>query len=303
MQIARTIADARAAVARATCEGLTIGCVPTMGALHEGHLSLVRHARAECGYVVLTIFVNPTQFAPGEDLSRYPRREAQDLALAEAEGVSLAFVPSAAEMYPTDLLATVQVAELTEVLCGPHRPGHFAGVATVVAKLLNIITPDRAYFGQKDFQQLQVIRRMVRDLNLPGEIMGCPTVREPDGLALSSRNAYLSPEEREIAPRLHAALQRGADVVAAGGRAEEAEAAVRAALADEPRFGLQYVEARRPATLRRDDLPGPPMVIAAAAYLGATRLIDNVLAEGDATPCCGSSRSPNSTDCTSPAPT
>jgi pantoate--beta-alanine ligase len=279
MQTARTIADARAAVEAARREGKTVGCVPTMGALHVGHLSLVRRAREECGFVVVTIFVNPTQFAPGEDYAQYPRQGERDLELAEAEGVDLVFAPSAEEMYPPEAATTVHVAELTDVLCGPHRPGHFDGVTTVVAKLFGIVMPDRAYFGEKDYQQLQVIRRMAQDLNLPVEVIGCPTVREPDGLAVSSRNAYLSPEQRHAAPALRRALLAGARVVLRGGTAAEAEEGVRAALASEPMFRLQYAEARRPDTLRRDDRPGPPMVIAAAAYLGSARLIDNVLVE------------------------
>ncbi len=281
MQVARTVAEVRTAIAEARERGTVIGCVPTMGALHEGHLSLVRRARAECGYVVVTVFVNPTQFAPGEDYAKYPRREARDLELATAAGAELAFLPSAEEMYPRDAGTTVQVAGLTEPMCGRFRAGHFDGVTTVVAKLLNIVQPDRAYFGEKDFQQLQVVKRMARDLNLPVTIVGCPTVREPDGLALSSRNAYLSKEDRRAAPALYLALQAGAEVVARGGTAEEAEEATRRALASEPRFRLQYVEARRPDTLERDDEPGPPMVIAAAAYLGDTRLIDNVVVTKD----------------------
>ena len=279
MDFSRTIVQARAAIRGVRSAGRSVGCVPTMGALHEGHLSLVRRARGECDFVVLTIFVNPTQFSPGEDYEKYPRVGPRDLGLAEAEGVGLVFAPTAEEMYPSDARTIVHVDELTEGMCGPHRPGHFDGVATVVAKLLSITTPDRAYFGQKDFQQLQVIRRMALDLNLPVEIVGCPTVRESDGLALSSRNAYLSEDERRAAPALYQALRKAAAAVAGGGTGAGAEAAFRAALAAEPRFQLQYVEARRPATLRRDEEPGPPMVIAAAAYLGATRLIDNVVVE------------------------
>ncbi|HJN16981.1 MAG TPA: pantoate--beta-alanine ligase [Armatimonadota bacterium] len=281
MQVARTISDVRAAVEAARATGQTVGCVPTMGALHEGHLSLVRRAGGECDYVIVTIFVNPTQFAPGEDLESYPKPETTDLELAEREGVDLAFIPTPDDMYPEGARTTVHVADLTDGMCGPHRPGHFDGVATVVAKLLNITTPTRAYFGEKDYQQLQVIRRLARDLDMPVEIIGCSTVREPDGLAMSSRNAYLSAEDREIAPKLNAALRIGAEVIARGGTASEAESAAVAALASEPRFLIQYIEARRPDTLRRDEIPGPPMVIAAAAYLGETRLIDNVVVDGE----------------------
>ena len=282
MQVSRTVRDTRAAVRAARAAGSSVGCVPTMGALHDGHLALVRRAREECRFAVLTVFVNPTQFSPGEDYGRYPRQEAADLALAEEAGVDLVFSPDAAEMYPEGALTTIHVAGLTDGMCGPHRPGHFDGVATVVAKLLNIVTPDRAFFGQKDFQQLQVIRRMVRDLDLPVEVVGCPTVREVDGLALSSRNAYLTPGERRAAPALYQALLEAGDTVCSGGTGAEAEAAFRTALAREPRFQLQYVEARRPETLQRDDRPGPPMVVAAAAWLGKTRLIDNVLVEKEA---------------------
>lgn len=281
MQVVRTVQEAHKAVEGARQIGKTVGCVPTMGALHEGHLSLIRRARVECDFVVITIFVNPTQFAPWEDYTEYPRQERRDLEVAASEGVDIAFVPTVEEMYPPGSATTVHVAGLTEVMCGPHRPGHFDGVTTVVTKLLNITSPHRAYFGQKDFQQLQVIRRMVTDLNLPVEVVACPTVREADGLALSSRNAYLSPEERQVAPALYQALQAGARVISSGGTAAEAEEVVRSALATEPRFRLQYVEARRPDTLLRDDCPGPPMVIAAAAYLGTTRLIDNILVEED----------------------
>ena len=281
MEVCRTVAEIRSAVVEARAAGRVVGCVPTMGALHEGHLSLIRRARAECDCVVVTIFVNPTQFAPNEDLAAYPRPEAEDLAACEAEGVDLVFMPTAEEMCPPGAVTTVHVSELTERMCGPHRPGHFDGVTTVVAKLLSVTSPHRAYFGQKDFQQLQVIRRMVADLCIPVEIVGCPTVREPDGLALSSRNAYLTPEQRAVAPMLQAALQLGARVIEAGGCAEEAEREVLGALAAEPAFQVQYVEARRPETLERDDEPGPPMVLAAAAYMGRTRLIDNVVVERD----------------------
>ena len=248
-----------------------------MGAFHEGHLALIRRACAECDFVVVTVFVNPTQFAPGEDYERYPRDLERDQALAEAEGVDLVLHPTAEEMYREGAATTVHVSGLTDVMCGPHRPGHFDGVATVVSKLLNITMPHRAYFGEKDYQQLTVIRRMVADLNVPVEIVPCATVRDESGLALSSRNQRLSEDETEVAPMLHRALLAGANLIARGGTAQEAEEVVRSVLAAEPRFALQYVEARRPETLARDELPGPPMVVAAAAYLCDTRLIDNVI--------------------------
>ena len=276
--VVKTIAEVRAQTRAARQRGDVIGLVPTMGALHQGHLSLMRAARADCGFVTISIFVNPTQFGPQEDFAAYPRDLERDVAAAAGVGVDLVFAPEVAEMYPDEPRTTVHVAGLTERLCGPHRPGHFDGVATVVAKLFGIFQPDRAYFGEKDFQQLQVIRRLVADLNVPVEVIGCPTLREPDGLALSSRNRYLSPEERRAAPALYAALQAGAEAVRGGGTGRAAEAAVRVALAAEPRFQLQYVEALRPETLQPDDEPGPPLVIAAAAFLGTTRLIDNVVA-------------------------
>ncbi len=277
MQLAHTINEVREHVRDAQQRGWSIGLVPTMGALHEGHLSLMRAARERCGYVAISIFVNPTQFGPAEDFEAYPRELHGDLAAAEAVGMDLVFAPSVEEMYPGEPATTVTVARLTDRLCGAFRPGHFAGVTTVVAKLFNIIQPDCAYFGEKDFQQLQVIHKMVADLHLPIEIVSCATVREPDGLALSSRNKHLSPDERRVAPKLYEALRAGARVVRQGGAGREAQDVVRDALAAEPLFRLQYVEAVRPDTLEPDDEPGPPMVVAAAAFLGSTRLIDNVV--------------------------
>src|SRR5207302_8190172 len=194
-----TIAETRRAVAAARGRGLTVGLVPTMGALHEGHASLIRLARQQCGFVAVSIFVNPTQFGPNEDFSRYPRSLPEDLAVCQREGADLVFAPEPAEIYPPDYRAFVDVNELGEHLCGQARPGHFRGVATVVIKLLNIVQPDRAYFGQKDAQQARIIRQLVRDLDVPVEIVVGPTVREPDGLAVSSRNRYLAPAERQRA--------------------------------------------------------------------------------------------------------
>ena len=208
MKVARTIADLRSQIASWRRSGERIGLVPTMGALHAGHLALVRAAQAECGRVVATIFVNPKQFAPGEDLGSYPRREMADLDLLRGAQIDLAFVPAAEEIYPPQFSTLVRVGDLTDGLCGAHRAGHFDGVATVVAKLLIQSLPDAAYFGEKDYQQLMVVRRMARDLDIPVRIEGVATVREADGLALSSRNAYLSPEERRIAPELARVLRR-----------------------------------------------------------------------------------------------
>jgi pantoate--beta-alanine ligase len=281
MEVVQTVRQCRALVTEARQNGAQVGCVPTMGAFHEGHLSLIRRARAECDFVVVTVFVNPTQFAPGEDYGRYPRDFERDRSLAEAEGVDLVFHPTAEEMYPEGAATTVHVSGLTEVMCGPHRPGHFDGVTTVVSKLLNITVPHRAYFGEKDYQQLVVVRRMVVDLSIPVEIVPCRTVRDDSGLALSSRNLNLSDAERQVAPALQRALSAGAEAIERGGTATDAEEAVRRVLAGEPLFRLQYVEARRPETLARDDVPGPPMVIAAAGYLGSTRLIDNIIVQRD----------------------
>lgn len=279
MQVVRTKSEVRAAVAQARGAGKSIGLVPTMGALHAGHLALVERAVAECDFVAVSIFVNPTQFGPNEDLAKYPRSFDADVVACTAAGAGLVFAPAVEEMYAPDACTTVHVAELTEGLCGQFRPGHFDGVTTVVCKLLNIVAPDRAYFGEKDYQQLVVIRRMVRDLDLPVQVIGCPTVREADGLAMSSRNQYLSAEERAAAPALRAALLAGAERARAGATGSEVERTVGEALATEPRFRPQYIRAVDPQTLERLCNRGGPMVIAAAAYLGETRLIDNIKVE------------------------
>jgi pantoate--beta-alanine ligase len=281
----RAKAELRAALAVVRRDGRTIGFVPTMGCLHEGHLSLIRAARAECDFVVMSLFVNPTQFGAGEDLDRYPRNEDRDLRLAGEAGADLVFAPAVQEVYPDgphDIATCVEVTgRLTSVLDGdPARrgPGHFRGVTTVVAKLFNLVGPDVAYFGQKDAQQAAVIRRMVRDLDFPVRIEVVPTVREPDGLAMSSRNAYLSSEDRERATALHRALeavQRGAHAgsLAAGleaGRRELGEAGI------EP----EYLEARDAETLvPADALDGKAFLVLVAAQVGAARLIDNILIE------------------------
>jgi pantoate--beta-alanine ligase len=261
----RTIAALRAALA--PLRGSEIGLVPTMGALHAGHEALVLKARRECDVVVASIFVNPSQFGPGEDFERYPRDEEHDSGFAESWGVDHLFTPSTEEMYPDGFGTWVEVERLADELEGAARPGHFRGVATVCLKLFNIVGPDRAYFGQKDAQQAAVLERMVRDLDLGLEIRIVPTVREEDGLALSSRNAYLSPEEREAAAALPRALAAGAEA----GPDRAAEAA-RAVLAEEPRLTADYVEVAR--------LNGRVYLLA-AARVGSTRLIDNVVLEGD----------------------
>jgi len=280
MRVVHTKSEVRDAVAAARAEGKTIGLVPTMGALHAGHMSLAEAAVAGSDFVVVSIFVNPTQFGPGEDLAKYPRTLDEDAAKCAAAGVGLVFAPSASEMYADDAATTVHVAGLTEGLCGRYRPGHFDGVTTVVCKLFNIVVPDRAWFGEKDYQQLVVIRRMARDLDLPVEVIGCPTVREADGLALSSRNRYLSAAERAAAPALQAALQEGARAARARATGAEVERTVAEALAREPLLRPQYIRAVHPQTLRRLLSDSGPMVIAAAAYLGETRLIDNIKVEG-----------------------
>ena len=276
MQLVHTIAETRTAVTGARAQGHSVGLVPTMGALHAGHLSLIRAARQREGWVGVSIFVNPTQFGPQEDLASYPRTLEADAARCEQAGVDLVFAPMAEEMYPEGFATTVHVAGLTERLCGQFRPGHFDGVTTVVGKLLGIFRPDRAYFGEKDYQQLVVVQRMAADLNLPVEIVGCPTVREADGLALSSRNRCLTPQQRAVAPRLREALLAGAEVLRGGGSGEEAQARASEVLAGEPQFRVQYVEVVDPQTLEPSPGRGLPVVLAAAAYLGDTRLIDNL---------------------------
>jgi pantoate--beta-alanine ligase len=274
MKIARRRGEVRTALEEARRSGRSIGFVPTMGALHDGHLSLVRAARAGCDVVVLSVFVNPLQFGPEEDFDVYPRAESRDLALLEAEGVDLAFAPEVEEMYPHEASTTVSVGRVSESFEGAHRPGHFDGVATVCAKLFNIVAPDRAYFGQKDAQQVAVLKRMVRDLDLTLEIVVCPTVRAPDGLALSSRNAYLSTEDRGRATALYRALQAGATDAAAADF-EGAERTMRAVLEG---IEVDYAGCVDPDTFgapRR----GAPVLLVVAAYIGSTRLIDNLMVE------------------------
>lgn len=276
--IVRTVADLRAQVRAWRAAGERVGFAPTMGALHEGHLSLVRLAHEHADRVVISVFVNPTQFGPNEDFDAYPRSEARDAELLASVGCDLLFAPTVAEMYPPGFATTVTVSGVTEPLDGAARPGHFAGVATVVSKLLNQCGPDVAVFGEKDYQQLQVIRRVVRDLDLPVEILGATTARAADGLALSSRNAYLTPAEREIAPVLARTLKAAIARLNAGAPVAEAEAEALAALAAAGFGRIDYVEVRGADDLARLG-PGPltaPARILAAAMLGKTRLIDNM---------------------------
>ena len=282
MKIVRTRSELREALAGPRRDGKRIGLVPTMGYFHEGHLSLMRRARQDCDVVVVSLFVNPTQFGPGEDLDAYPRDENRDAELAALEGVDLLWMPDADEMYPQGFATTVEVGnELTGLLEGDpeHRgPSHFRGVTTVVAKLFNSAQPDVAYFGRKDAQQALVIERMTRDLNFPVEIAVLPTVREEDGLALSSRNAYLTAEQREQAAAISRAL-RAAEEAALDGEAT-AEALVGAARNELRRAGIEpeYVEARHAEDLSPvADLNGRPVLLAVAARVGRARLIDNVL--------------------------
>jgi len=272
-----TIAEARAACDGARASGKRVGFVPTMGFFHEGHRSLMRAARAENDFVVVSLFVNPTQFGPSEDLDAYPRDLVGDSTAAAAEGVDLLFAPGAAEMYPAGARTTVHVDDLTEVLCGASRPGHFDGVTTIVAKLFSIVGPSRAYFGRKDAQQVAVIRRMTTDLDLPVEVVGCPLVRENDGLAMSSRNSYLEPDERAAATVLAGALYVASEAVVAG---ERDPATIRRLLLDVvgrvPLVRLDYVEVVDPATLEPVDEIGPDTLVALAAFVGKARLIDNV---------------------------
>ena len=295
MRRVETIDELRRTLEAARAAGRTIGFVPTMGYLHEGHVSLMRSARAVCDLVVASIFVNPLQFAAHEDLDDYPRDLDGDAGLAEGAGVDLLFVPSVREMYPQPvadglLATTVSVAGVSAGMEGASRPTHFAGVATVVAKLLAIVGPCRAFFGEKDFQQLAVVRRMVADLSMPVEVVSGETVREPDGLAMSSRNAYLSAEQRAAAPVVHRALRAGAAVVLAG---ERDPAAVRDAIAtvvaEEPLGELDYAEVVRasdltvPSTLDPTDASGDLRLLVAVRF-GTTRLIDNLGVTAPAAP-------------------
>jgi len=274
MQVVETIAAMRGA--RRGFEGL--GFVPTMGFLHQGHLSLVARAKAECGAAAVSIFVNPTQFGPNEDLARYPRDLPRDLALLREAGADVVFTPQPAEIYPPGFATAIDVGPVADPLEGASRPGHFSGVATVVAKLFNIVQPTRAYFGQKDAQQTVVIRRMARDLDMPLEVVVAPTVRESDGLAMSSRNTYLSPEQRGAATVLFRALSEAERRFAAGERDGEAlRRAMLAVLAQEPAAQVDYVSVADPDTLEELQRIERGALASMAVRIGATRLIDNLL--------------------------
>ena len=279
--IVRTVADLRAQVAAWRRSGERVAMVPTMGALHEGHLSLIALAKTKADRVVASVFVNPTQFGPNEDFDAYPRGEARDAELLESAGCDLLYAPTVAEMYPQGFSTTVSVSGVSEPLDGAARPGHFAGVATVVSKLLLQCGPDVAVFGEKDYQQLQVIKRLVRDLDIPVEIIGAPTSRLEDGLARSSRNAYLSESEREVAGRMNLALAEAVRRLKAGESVERVEATGVAALERAGFQRIDYFEVRDAENLSHPG-PGPlavPARVLAAAIIGKTRLIDNMAVE------------------------
>lgn len=280
MEIIRKIATVRKRIEQARRDGKRIGLVPTMGALHAGHMSLIDAAVQKCDYVVVSIFVNPTQFGPDEDLDEYPRDLEADSRLCEEAGVELIFAPDVGEMYPSPNMTWVNVAELTTGLCGRNRPGHFRGVTTVCNKLFNIVRPDVAFFGQKDAQQGIVIKRMVADTNLPLEIEICPTIREKDGLALSSRNKYLDAQQRKDALLLHEALTRARQMVQQGVRdSRQIIAAMNEILQSAPGVAVEYVSIVDPETLAQLDTITERAIIAVAAMVKTTRLIDNIIVD------------------------
>lgn len=278
MQLVHTIDEVRAQVKAWKQEGLSVGLVPTMGYLHDGHKSLIERAVKENDRVVVSDFVNPTQFGENEDLGSYPRDIKRDAALCEAAGVELLFNPTPEEMYYKDNCTFVDMNRLTDVLCGKTRPIHFSGVCSVVTKLFHIVTPDRAYFGQKDAQQLAVVRRMVRDLNFDLEIVGCPIIREEDGLAKSSRNTYLSEEERKAAVILHKGLVKGEEMVSAGEKdVKKVLDAITEIIESEPLARIDYVEAVDFDNIETIDTIEGSVLVAVAVYIGKTRLIDNFI--------------------------
>ncbi|MDD5886724.1 MAG: pantoate--beta-alanine ligase [Oscillospiraceae bacterium] len=283
MIIAETIADVRKNVKEWKQQGLTVGLVPTMGYLHEGHASLVDKAVSMCDRVVVSDFVNPTQFGPNEDLDTYPRDFKRDCALLEAHGADLVFHPAVSEMYDPDAATYVEIlSDMPKQLCGKTRPIHFRGVCTVVSKLFHIVTPDKAFFGQKDAQQLAIIRKMVRDLSFDIEIVGCPIVREPDGLARSSRNTYLSPEERQAALVLFRSIALGKQLVEGGETdAREIERKMTEEIEKEPMAKIDYVSVVNGTTMMPSEKIDGNNLVAIAVYIGKTRLIDNFIVEGD----------------------
>lgn len=280
MKIVKTVEEVRAQVKEWRKEGYTVGLVPTMGFLHEGHKSLIVRAAAENDKVVVSDFVNPTQFGPGEDLESYPRDLDRDAALCEEAGADLIFNPQPSDMYFPDATTYVTMTQLNEELCGKTRPIHFRGVCTVVSKLFHIVAPDRAYFGQKDAQQLAIIKRMVRDLNFDLEIVGCPIVREDDGLAKSSRNTYLNAQERQAALCLSKAVKLGQQMAAAGEKdAAKVVGAMKELIEKEPLARIDYVEAVNGINMKPVETLDAPVLVAMAVYIGKTRLIDNFIIE------------------------
>jgi len=280
MKVLKQVGEMQVAAAGLRATGQRIGFVPTMGALHDGHLSLVRTARERCDALVASIFVNPTQFGPDEDYHNYPRNLERDARLLAEEGVDVLFAPTPEEIYPPGFQTYVTVQEMSQPLCGRSRPGHFRGVATVVTKLLNIVQPDLAFFGRKDAQQGILIQQLVRDLSLPVEVVLCTIVREADGLAMSSRNAYLSQEERQAALALHRSLSRAREMLIAGERdPAKLLAVMRGLLEAEPRLRLDYAEVVDAGTLKPLERLQGRLLVAVAAWIGKARLIDNLLAE------------------------
>ena len=280
MEVVETIQSVRDIVKAARQKGKKVGLVPTMGALHRGHISLIEAAGRTCDFVVVSIFVNPTQFGPGEDFKKYPRTLEADLEICRKAGVGLVFAPGAEQMYGKEELTWVTVEKLTEPLCGRFRPGHFRGVATVCAKLFNIVLPDVAFFGQKDGQQGLVIKRMAADLKMPLEIVVCPTVREPDGLAVSSRNKYLTEEERKDSALIYKSLEKCREMIESGTRdTETIVAAMREVLSRAPSIQIQYVSIVDAETLQSLDKVHGRVLAAVAAQLGKARLIDNIVVD------------------------
>jgi pantoate--beta-alanine ligase len=278
MLITRTIAETRAALAHARAQGNRIGFVPTMGYLHEGHLRLIDIARQHSDFVVVSIFVNPTQFGPHEDFASYPRDFERDRKLCEARGTDLIFAPEVSEIYPERSLITFQIEKLADRLCGARRPGHFNGVVLVVSKLFNIVQPDIAVFGQKDAQQLIIIKRLVQDLNFPVRIIAAPTVREPDGLAMSSRNVYLSPTQRAQSTVLYKSLQRAKALIESGERdPQQIIAEMRKLIATVSEAKIDYIEIVRVSDLQPIEKLDGLVLIALAVYFGKARLIDNII--------------------------
>ncbi|HCO93932.1 MAG TPA: pantoate--beta-alanine ligase, partial [Phycisphaerales bacterium] len=280
MEVAKTIEAVRGLVKAARSEGSKIGLVPTMGALHVGHISLIDAAVQDCEFVAVSIFVNPTQFGPGEDFEKYPRPMEADLEICRKAGVDVVFAPAPKEMYPAENLVWVTVEKLTEPLCGSSRPGHFRGVTTVCAKLFNIVAPDAAYFGQKDGQQAIVIRRMVTDLNMPLEIVICPTVREPNGLAVSSRNQYLSEQQKKDAANIYKSLQECRRLIDAGTiETRQIVAGMRKILQQIPSGQIEYVSIVDAETLENIENIAGKVLAAVAFKIGPARLIDNILVD------------------------